>query len=410
MTNQTLRSTIVDRILPRVQTPGQYIGGEWNAVRKDPGVAGGKLCLAFPDTYSIGMSCCGLQVLYAVMNRRPDWSLPTCLRAAGRHGSAAARAQPAALRPGRLHPPGRIRRAGLHPPVRPLLHQRAGYARFGGHTAGGRRARPPPSAGDCRRPLHGQPRADGPLHRPVHPRRRRRGAAGSLRPVVEPEACGDRPTCGAGGNGRPAPLCLRAAMSMRRNTTPAAGWSRCGRCDAACRSGSSRRWSPTWMRSRCPLRRWCRTSSACRTASRWRSCAAAPGGAASARARRPSGRCALRQVETIVRAAVEAYRNTGYNEVSLLGLSTGDYPHIEELLGRLQETFRPLGVSVSLPSLRINQQLRLLGDLLNTDRRDGLTLAPEAALDPMRRRSASRSAMMTCTRAAAGRWKTVFPG
>ncbi len=91
-----------------------------------------------------------------------------------------------------------------------------------------------------------------------------------------------------------------------------------------------------------------------------------------------------RKVETIVRAAVEAYRNTGYNEVSLLGLSTGDYPYIEELLRRLQETFRPLGVSVSLPSLRINQQLRVLGELLNTDRRDGWTLAPEAARDDMR--------------------------
>ena len=69
----------------------------------------------------------------------------------------------------------------------------------------------------------------------------------------------------------------------------------------------------------------------------------------------------------------------------MLGLSTGDYPHIEELLRRLQEIFRPLGVSVSLPSLRVNEQLRALGELLNTDRRDGLTLAPEAARDDMRR-------------------------
>ena len=73
MDSQTLRNTIIDRILPRVQTPGQYIGGEWNSVRKDPGGVRGKLCLAFPDTYSIGMSCCGLQVLYAIMNRRGDW-------------------------------------------------------------------------------------------------------------------------------------------------------------------------------------------------------------------------------------------------------------------------------------------------------------------------------------------------
>ena len=52
-----------------------------------------------------------------------------------------------------------------------------------------------------------------------------------------------------------------------------------------------------------------------------------------------------------------------------------------ELIVRLQETFRPLGVSVSVPSLRINEQLRSIGELLNTDRHSGLTLAPEAALE-----------------------------
>ena len=93
----------------------------------------------------------------------------------------------------------------------------------------------------------------------------------------------------------------------------------------------------------------------------------------------------FRKVETIVQAALEQYRNTGYNEISLLSLSTSDYPHFDELLRRLQETFRPLGVSVSLPSLRINEQLRLVGDLMNTDRHSGLTLAPEAARDDMRR-------------------------
>ena len=40
---------------------------------------------------------------------------------------------------------------------------------------------------------------------------------------------------------------------------------------------------------------------------------------------------------------------------------------------------------MSLPSLRINEQLRLVGDLMNTDRHSGLTLAPEVARDDMRR-------------------------
>jgi radical SAM superfamily enzyme YgiQ (UPF0313 family) len=98
----------------------------------------------------------------------------------------------------------------------------------------------------------------------------------------------------------------------------------------------------------------------------------------------------LRKVDTIVRAALETYRNTGHNELSLLSLSTSDYPHYDELLSRLQAELRPLGVSISMPSLRINEQLRTVGDLLNTDRTSGLTLAPEAARDEMRVRIGKR--------------------
>ncbi len=98
----------------------------------------------------------------------------------------------------------------------------------------------------------------------------------------------------------------------------------------------------------------------------------------------------FRQVETIERAALESYRNTGYNEIALLSLSTSDYPHFEELVRRLQATFRPLGVSISVPSLRVNEQWRTVGSLLNTDRRSGLTLAPEVARDDMRRQIGKR--------------------
>ncbi|MCD4727409.1 MAG: B12-binding domain-containing radical SAM protein, partial [Pirellulales bacterium] len=61
-------------MLSQVQTPAQYVGGEWNAVVKDHRNLRGKLCLAFPDAYSIGMSCHAVQVLYDTMNRRDDWA------------------------------------------------------------------------------------------------------------------------------------------------------------------------------------------------------------------------------------------------------------------------------------------------------------------------------------------------
>ena len=92
----------------------------------------------------------------------------------------------------------------------------------------------------------------------------------------------------------------------------------------------------------------------------------------------------FRSVETIVRAAIESYENTGYNEISLLSLSTSDYPELERLLTELHAYFQPLGVAISVPSLRINQQLRTLPSLLGHQRHGGLTLAPEAALDDMR--------------------------
>src|SRR5207248_8022460 len=84
----------------------------------------------------------------------------------------------------------------------------------------------------------------------------------------------------------------------------------------------------------------------------------------------------VRSVETIVQAALESYRNTGTAEVSLLSLSTSDYPEFERLVRRMREVFEPLGVSVSLPSLRVNHQLRSMPALMKGIRNSGLTLAP----------------------------------
>ena len=74
MLNTKFKDFLDSRILPRVQTPAQYVGGERNIVRKDHREVRGRLCLAFPDTYTIGMSHHGLQVLYSLMNAREDWA------------------------------------------------------------------------------------------------------------------------------------------------------------------------------------------------------------------------------------------------------------------------------------------------------------------------------------------------
>ena len=73
MTNTPLKSEVL-RLLPRVRTPAQYMGGEVNSVTKDHAQVRGKLCLCFPDAYTIGMSHHGLQVLYTIMNGDPQWA------------------------------------------------------------------------------------------------------------------------------------------------------------------------------------------------------------------------------------------------------------------------------------------------------------------------------------------------
>ena len=59
----------LERILPRVQKPARYVGGEYNAVIKDKGTVDTRIAFYFPDTYEIGMSNLGMRILYGVMNQ-----------------------------------------------------------------------------------------------------------------------------------------------------------------------------------------------------------------------------------------------------------------------------------------------------------------------------------------------------
>jgi len=63
---------VLDQILPLVQKPARYAGGEWNAVRKDWERVALKVAFAFPDVYEVGMSHLGLQILYGIVNSRAD--------------------------------------------------------------------------------------------------------------------------------------------------------------------------------------------------------------------------------------------------------------------------------------------------------------------------------------------------
>ena len=68
-----LKSTyILDDVLPLVQKPGRYLGTEFHAVYKDPQSVKLRAALLFPDLYEIGMSHLGLELLYHLLNQRDD--------------------------------------------------------------------------------------------------------------------------------------------------------------------------------------------------------------------------------------------------------------------------------------------------------------------------------------------------
>lgn len=62
----------LEKALRRVQKPGRYTGGEWNAVRKDWSGTAVKMAFGFPDVYEVGMSHLGLQIIYHAVNKRDD--------------------------------------------------------------------------------------------------------------------------------------------------------------------------------------------------------------------------------------------------------------------------------------------------------------------------------------------------
>jgi len=395
MQREKLKEYLVSHILPRVQRPAQYLGGELNMVRKDAGAVRGRLCLAFPDAYTIGMSHHGLQVLYSLMNARDDWycerafapwldmekrlrkaDLPlysletftplcqfdvvgftlqyelcypnvlTMLDLGGiplhndertMHDPLVIAGGPSAQNPEPIAPFIDLLVTGDGEPSLPMIcdlwkELREACLSDGGFASGeaGRRQREEMLA--ClaaKLPFAYAPRFYQPEYRD--------GRFVSLNRTREEVPETIVPSVAADLDGIPLPTKLvvpyvecvhdRIAIEIMRG------------CPGQCRFCQS-----TVIKR--PLR--------------------------------------VRSVITIVDAALESYRSTGYNEISLLSLSSSDYPHFEELIRELKRVFQPLGVNVSVPSLRVNEQLRSIAELIGNDRRASLTLAPEVACDDMR--------------------------
>jgi radical SAM family uncharacterized protein/radical SAM-linked protein len=94
--------------------------------------------------------------------------------------------------------------------------------------------------------------------------------------------------------------------------------------------------------------------------------------------------CRMRTAEAILKIAQTGIEHSGWDEISLVSLSTGEYPNLVGLVSRINLAFSGKNVALSLPSLRPATFNRELAEELTRVRRTGLTFAPEAGTDQLR--------------------------
>ncbi|MBN2209661.1 MAG: TIGR03960 family B12-binding radical SAM protein [Candidatus Coatesbacteria bacterium] len=118
-----------------------------------------------------------------------------------------------------------------------------------------------------------------------------------------------------------------------------------------------------------------------------------------------------RSLATVVALAESAIANTGFDELSFLSLSSGDYSGIEQLIGRCASGFAGGKVAVSLPSLRVETMTQPIVDGIRSIKKTGFTLAPEAATDRLRRvinkPTSNEMVLESAGRAFSAGWKRV---
>ncbi len=92
-----------------------------------------------------------------------------------------------------------------------------------------------------------------------------------------------------------------------------------------------------------------------------------------------------RSKEKILELAKKTYESTGYEEISLLSLSSGDHSEIKEIMEGMNKLFNDQAVSISVPSLRIHDILSNLPILISQVKKTGLTFAPESGSECLRK-------------------------
>ncbi len=118
-----------------------------------------------------------------------------------------------------------------------------------------------------------------------------------------------------------------------------------------------------------------------------------------------------RSPEQVLRLAKEGIGSSGFEELALLSLSTGDYSCIGPLLVKLMDTFARKRVSVSMPSMRVGTLTPDIMEQIKRVRKTGFTVAPEAGTDRLRqvinKGITEEDLLATCQSAFGLGWKLI---
>jgi radical SAM family uncharacterized protein len=374
------------RLLPKVTMPAQYVGAEWNMVRKDPARAALRVCIAFPDTYTIGMSCAAVHVLYGVLNRRPDvyaerafapWldmqaqlraeRVPLCsletftpLREFDVLGFSLQYEMGFTNLLDMLELGGIPLRAADRAPSDPLI------------VVGGACAfNPEPVAdfidlailGDGEERINDL--ADTCIALKNSPPRTREEALRFLVKNVRNAYA-------------PALYEVRQAADGRiESVRPRAGTGAPERVEAAMVEDFESAYVPDR-----PIVPYVETVHDRISVEIMRGCTRGCRFCHAGMTRRP---LRVRSVERVLAICEAQCAATGWSEISLASLSSSDYPDLAGLVRAVDRRFSPRGVSINLPSLRVDAQLSDIPKMISGVRKSGLTIAPEAATDRLRR-------------------------
>ena len=115
--------------------------------------------------------------------------------------------------------------------------------------------------------------------------------------------------------------------------------------------------------------------------------------------------------ETLIRQGIECLKNTGHQDVTLLSLSTSDYRHLNQLCDGMLEYCESRSIGLSLPSLRADNFSMELMEKLQKVRKSGLTFAVEGGRqrlrDAINKNVTEEDLLHTCAIAFAGGWNNV---